>query len=489
MDEVVRQSQINDGVGMELVNNCDLVRRKADVLGTGNCGNKKNKAWEFKDPVVDDSINDFSCKKFAPEPRHKIKWAVNLYGEWRRNQIGTPGCDFQIVQANLEMLYTFCKADLCYSLSRFVRKVRRIDGKEYLPNTIHELVVMVQMYLQENSINWKLLDDPEFSALRNVVDNTMKQKHSEGLGVRKSAEIISLDQENVLFEKGVLGQDSPLQLLCMVIYMLGMHCALCGGIEHNNLRRPGCNPQIIVEKYDNVNERLVYTEDPLQKMNQGGLVSRGRGKKVMVYPASNKNRCPVYLYKKYIGLLSNSLKCKKLYLRVKKNPLPSVWYCDQPYRFNKIKTVVKDMCKEGGIEGRFTNHSLRATCATRMYEKQVPEQVIKEVTGHRSEYVRSCKRTSESIKEMASHTVSDSTEVKASTSKGIGIASDKDCYEMKSKCKHVFTMEQMIENVEKTKREMLRKKFPKSRLKLKRSKSGWKVTIDVNVNISKLGKR
>ena len=53
--------------------------------------------------------------------------------------------------------------------------------------------------------------------------------------------------------------------------MLGLHCALCGGVEHSNLRRPGFNEQIKIEVDGGGVEHLVYTEDPLQKTNQGGL--------------------------------------------------------------------------------------------------------------------------------------------------------------------------------------------------------------------------
>ena len=48
---------------------------------------------------------------------------------------------------------------------------------------------------------------------------------------------------------------------------------------------------------------------------------------------------------------------------------------------------MKDFCKEAGLEGNFTNHSLRITCASRMYERQMPEQMIKEITGHRSDCI------------------------------------------------------------------------------------------------------
>lgn len=45
--------------------------------------------------------------------------------------------------------------------------------------------------------------------------------------------------------------------------------------------------------------------------------------------------------------------------------------------------MVKDFCAFVGIEGK-TNHSLRATNATRLFEpNNVPEKLIQEVTGHR----------------------------------------------------------------------------------------------------------
>ena len=36
------------------------------------------------------------------------------------------------------------------------------------------------------------------------------------------------------------------------------------------------------------------------------------------------------------------------------------------------------------IEGNFTNHSLRATCATQLYDAGVPEAVVQKQTEHKS---------------------------------------------------------------------------------------------------------
>ena len=46
--------------------------------------------------------------------------------------------------------------------------------------------------------------------------------------------------------------------------------------------------------------------------------------------------------------------------------------------------MVKKMCLEAKIEGDFTNHSLRASGTTELFQHEVPETVIQDFTGHRS---------------------------------------------------------------------------------------------------------
>ncbi|KAK6167947.1 hypothetical protein SNE40_021868 [Patella caerulea] len=53
------------------------------------------------------------------------------------------------------------------------------------------------------------------------------------------------------------------------------------------------------------------------------------------------------------------------------------------------------MCKSADMGGHHTNHSLRATTATKLFQQGVDEQLIMARTGHRSvEGVRSYKRIS-----------------------------------------------------------------------------------------------
>ena len=46
--------------------------------------------------------------------------------------------------------------------------------------------------------------------------------------------------------------------------------------------------------------------------------------------------------------------------------------------------MVKTMCLEAGIQGDFSNHSLRASGATELFQSGVPEKVIQDFTSHQN---------------------------------------------------------------------------------------------------------
>ena len=60
------------------------------------------------------------------------------------------------------------------------------------------------------------------------------------------------------------------------------------------------------------------------------------------------------------------------------------WFWDEPLPKTKLQTMVKDMFRDAGIEGRFTNHSLRVSGTTALFDAGVPESIIQKRTGHKS---------------------------------------------------------------------------------------------------------
>ena len=223
------------------------------------------------------------------------------------------------------------------------------------------------------------------------------------------SEPISFDQEEILWKTDVLGEQNPDQLWCTVLYLIGLSFALRRGDEHRRLRCLGFDPQITVLTDEKGVKYLSYTEDIKSKTNQGGLAGRKhKPKSVNVYGNSvNSDRDLVRLYEKYTALLPINLKCSVLYKYSLSSGCctPKCWFPDKPVGVNSLKNVVSNMMKDAGIEGRFMNHSLRASTAMRMFRKGVDEQLIKEVTGHKSNAVRLYKRPSASLLDAACKTV------------------------------------------------------------------------------------
>ncbi len=362
----------------------------------------------FKKPTDDDMLKLLATKSFAQNTEKKMLWAITLYREWWYRRCSQPACPPQIRWSNIEKPQTLHLTNFQNALCCFVNKVRRKDQKEFLGETLKQIVIMLQLYLEKQGFNYKLIDDLLMSKFRNTLDNLMKKHAAQGLGHRDSSLSIDLEDEDSLWEKNVLGNSDPDQLRDTVFFLLGINFALCGGEEHKNLRAPGHNPQLTLGK-DRAHERfLQYREDVKGKTHQGGLSSKIKPRTLKVYGSSNPSRNVINLFAQYTRLLPNESKNLSLY----KYALPasrcsvSQWYSDRPIGVNQLKKVVKNIMTKGGLEGKYTNHSLWATCATRMFEAGVDKQLIKTFTGHKSDCVRDYKRVSETLLRKASSTVS-----------------------------------------------------------------------------------
>ena len=66
-----------------------------------------------------------------------------------------------------------------------------------------------------------------------------------------------------------------------------------------------------------------------------------------------------------------------------------------PLGHSKLNSMVKTMMSERGVEGYYTNHSLRATVVSRFFQNEVDDKLIKGVSGHRSLALQGYKRETE----------------------------------------------------------------------------------------------
>ena len=79
----------------------------------------------------------------------------------------------------------------------------------------------------------------------------------------------------------------------------------------------------------------------------------------------------------------------------------STWPYYSPVGHITLSATVKKLTTLIRETGYFTNHSLRRTCATRLFQKGVDEQRIMVITGHRSkDGVRTYKKISRTQEEV-----------------------------------------------------------------------------------------
>ena len=169
--------------------------------------------------------------------------------------------------------------------------------------------------------------------------------------------------------------------------MCGLYFLLRGGSELRGLK-----PQHITVNTSSSGEMYLLYRETGSKNNPGGINSKRVNNKEVPHfkNQSNPSRDFVSLY-----MLYRPPEAEFLFLQSIKRPSGSYWYCNKVVGHNALAGTVKRLCSLAGIVGKKTNHSLRATAATRLFQEGIDEQLIMNVTGHRStDGVQAYKRVS-----------------------------------------------------------------------------------------------
>ena len=373
--------------------------------------------------VSDSELNNLKTRWLKRRTFNKMQWGVRTFKEWRNDKLNDEhSFDPIILAVNLDDLQLLMKENLSYALCRFIPEItKKKDGKDYPGKTLYKMLMSIQKYLNQNNVTWHLLDDPSFLDVKTVLDNVMKERARENIGmVKKQAEFISIDYENELWRSGVLGEDTPDKLRDTVLFLLGINLALRAGDEHDDLRRdsPGKPSQLQFERDEVSGKRcLVYREDTVTKMNDGGLANLKKEHKVVwIFPSQNINRCPVCLVDKYVSLcpeVTEKTKKANVYLRSLEKTNPAQWYGVQAVSKNTLAKVVSNLLKSCNLDGYFTNHSLRRRSATHLFQAGIDKKIVKEITGYVSDALDRYQVTSREQKETVSNILRNEQSVKS----------------------------------------------------------------------------
>ena len=178
------------------------------------------------DFASDGCIEGLKQIKLKKKSEAKIDWAVNAYIDWRRERLDKFQYDVPIYFADLEQLESLEKGNLNHVLCRFVPEVTKKRGTGPYPGaTLYQMIVAIQRFLVMNKVKWKLLDDPDFDEMRTVLNNVMRERALQKIGiVKKQAGLITFEHEDSLWCKGLLGEDSP-DVLRNTTFSTGYQCS------------------------------------------------------------------------------------------------------------------------------------------------------------------------------------------------------------------------------------------------------------------------
>ena len=329
----------------------------------------------FAAPVSVKDVDDARRSGVPEKTQRQTTWASKVWSDWAGERVKLPYVDDE--ERRYELRGEFCGMgvdELKFWLCKFVLEVRRVDKNCYPPDSLYMICTGLQRALKfAGRAEINILGDPGFSRFRDTLDSEMKRLRATGKYQKKKAEVIGTDEENILWEKGLLGSQSPQVLLDTLVYLIGLCFAIRGG-EHRKLRHDPSQIQL-VDSYSG--ECLVFTEH-VSKTNQGGLLHRKKAPKKVIHHENirNPDRCLVRLYKLYNSKCPTDRPKDAFYLKPLVNPRDDVWYQRMPVGHNILSKTVPRLFKEAGLSGYYTNHSLRATAATRLFEAGVDEQLL-----------------------------------------------------------------------------------------------------------------
>ncbi|XP_065902920.1 zinc finger MYM-type protein 2-like [Dysidea avara] len=274
----------------------NVVQNERTTIAESTSGSSKvssKAARKFAKPVTKEDIATTMQSAIPKKTQRDNKYCYTLWKEWVTHRAMATG-------EVIPLLCNITAEELQHWLCSFVLEVRKKNGDVFIPDTLYHICCGIMRYLRTNGMpHINIFKDPGFSQFQMVLDAEMKRLQSAGIGtVHRKAEPITCDEEEILWQKGILGDHTAEALLNTMVYMNGVYFSLRGGIEHRNLRYEPSQ----IKLFENPGEHpyLKYSED-VSKNHPGGLKGRKKKQKIVSHHANlpNPDRCFVRLYKLY----------------------------------------------------------------------------------------------------------------------------------------------------------------------------------------------
>ena len=265
--------------------------------------------------------------------------------------------------------------------------MRTKKGEDYEPDSLKVMQAALDRHLKNKNYSSSIIRDREFYNSKQILEGKARQLRENGRGKRpNAAKPLTLQEEEMLWEKGKLGNSSPQALInTMWWWLLTQHFGLRGRQEHHTMA---------VEDFefgedDNGIAYVSFRENPTKTRQVGLHITRRQQLPKMF--ATGEKRCPISLFKEYLNRRPVSLRTNgPFYLAPlsKTTPNNDIWFKAQNLGVHSIDKIMKTMIADTPLASsskRLTNHSARKTVVKKLRLNNVERSSIMNVTGHRNE--------------------------------------------------------------------------------------------------------
>ncbi len=115
------------------------------------------------------------------------------------------------------------KIELRRVLSLFVDEAKKQDGKPYPAKTLYHLLAGILRYMCDADLkapNFLDQKDGDFKKLHGRMDTHFRALRQQGVGTQVNhAKLLTLEEENLMWELRVMGNDTPRALLQVVFFL------------------------------------------------------------------------------------------------------------------------------------------------------------------------------------------------------------------------------------------------------------------------------
>ncbi|XP_051502519.1 zinc finger MYM-type protein 4-like isoform X1 [Myxocyprinus asiaticus] len=279
-------------------------------------------------------------------------YGVEAWASWVQKRMGQTDSEEDQESSSLTTIkkdvLQCSSAELSYGLCRFIKEVRRPNGKAYEPDSIYYLCLGIQQCLLENGRLENIFTDSLYNQFTTEITTLLKDW---GNTLPPGGYIHSRVEEEYLWECKQLGALSPIVLLNTLLFFGAKLLNLKTVEEHQHLafsNVTNCSKMTKKGKTSYLKFRLPSKEEGMDKK---APVKRRREEETvddefmeMLENSENPLRCPVRLYEFYLSKCSNSVKQRPdlFYLQPESSCHPSspVWYSAEPLDSSMMESML-----------------------------------------------------------------------------------------------------------------------------------------------------